>query len=65
MHLRHSALAASALFRTLATAVPAGRYYLMISAIMNNQALVWIQAIALDAGENTITLSAANAQAMR
>jgi hypothetical protein len=45
--------------------VPPGRYYLMISAQINGQPLVWGQAITLNAGTNSITLSAANAQPLK
>jgi hypothetical protein len=42
-------------------AVPAGTYYLMISARYNNQPLAWEQAVQLHPGSNTVTLSPANA----
>lgn len=45
--------------------VPPGTYYLMISAVVNGQPLMWGQAITLHAGANSITLSAANAQPVR
>lgn len=45
--------------------VPPGTYYLMISAQINGQPMVWGQAVTLHAGANSITLSAANAQPMQ
>lgn len=42
-------------------AVPAGTYYLMISARVNNQAYAWEQPVELHPGSNTVTLSLANA----
>jgi hypothetical protein len=45
--------------------VPPGTYYLMISAQLNGQPVVWNQAITLHAGSNSITLSAANSQPMK
>ncbi len=45
-------------------AVPAGTYYLMISARINNQVLAWEQPVQLHPGSNSITLSAANATPM-
>jgi hypothetical protein len=45
--------------------VPPGKYYLMISARYNNQALVWGQAVELKSGENTIKLDAGNASVMQ
>jgi hypothetical protein len=41
--------------------VPAGTYYLMISAPYNNKSLVWGQAVNLKPGANSITLSVSNA----
>jgi len=41
--------------------VPPGTYYLMISAFYNKQPLVWGQAIQLNPGSNSITLSEQNA----
>ncbi|MDP8988646.1 MAG: hypothetical protein M3N41_01015 [Acidobacteriota bacterium] len=41
--------------------VPAGTYYLMISARVNNQALSWSQAVQLKAGTNSVTLDRNNA----
>ncbi len=41
--------------------VPPGIYYLMISARYNNQALVWGQAVELNAGSNSVTLDQSNA----
>ena len=45
--------------------VPPGTYYLMISAQINGQPLTWGQAIALHAGSNSFTLTAANAQQLK
>ncbi|HUB51398.1 MAG TPA: carboxypeptidase-like regulatory domain-containing protein [Terracidiphilus sp.] len=45
--------------------VPPGTYYLMISAPLNGQPVVWGQAVTLHAGENSITLTAANSQPLR
>jgi len=45
--------------------VPPGTYYLMISARVNNEGMVWGQAVTLHAGINAITLSAINAQPMQ
>ena len=45
--------------------VPPGTYYLMISAPVNGQPMVWGQAVTLHAGANSITLTAANAQPMK
>jgi hypothetical protein len=45
--------------------VPPGTYYLMISAILNGQPVVWGQAVTLHAGSNSITLTAANSQPMK
>jgi hypothetical protein len=45
--------------------VPPGTYYLMISAPINGQPMVWSQAVTLHAGANSITLSASNAQPMK
>ena len=41
--------------------VPAGTYYLMISARYNNQSLVWEQPVQLQAGANTVKLDQGNA----
>jgi hypothetical protein len=41
-------------------AVPAGPYYLMISAQYNKQALVWDKPIQLKTGGNSLTLREAN-----
>ena len=41
--------------------VPPGSYYLMISTRVNNQALVWDQAVQLKAGSNSMTLDQSNA----
>jgi hypothetical protein len=41
--------------------VPPGRYFLMISARHNNQALVWGQEVQLKAGQNSLTLGESNA----
>jgi hypothetical protein len=60
-----SAVRADASGKGTMPGVPPGTYYLMVSAMVNGQALVWNQAITLHAGANSITLSAANAQPMR
>jgi len=44
--------------------VPPGTYYLMISARYNNQPLVWLQGVQVNAGSNSITLDTRNATAM-
>lgn len=41
--------------------VPPGTYYLMISAMYNNQSLVWGQAVQLKSGRNSVTLDLSNA----
>jgi hypothetical protein len=41
--------------------VPPGTYYLDITARVNNQALVWGQAVQLKAGANSMTLDQSNA----
>jgi hypothetical protein len=41
--------------------VPPGTYYLDITARVNNQALVWSQAVQLKAGANSLTLDQSNA----
>jgi hypothetical protein len=43
-------------------AVPAGTYYLMISARYNNQALTWDNPVQLKPGANSLTLSVQNAR---
>ncbi len=45
--------------------VAAGTYYLMISAQYNNRALVWDKPIQLKAGNNSLTLSEANASVVK
>jgi hypothetical protein len=45
--------------------VPPGTYYLMISTRFNNQTLLWLQAVQVNAGANSITLDARNATAMQ
>jgi hypothetical protein len=45
--------------------VPAGTYYLMISARYNNQTLMWLQPVRVNAGANSITLDARNATPMQ
>lgn len=44
--------------------VAPGTYYLMISARYNNQPLMWVQAVQLKPGVNSITLDASNATPM-
>jgi hypothetical protein len=41
--------------------VPPGTYYLMISAVYNQQPLIWNQAVQLKAGANSLTLNPGNA----
>jgi hypothetical protein len=41
--------------------IPTGTYYLMISARYNNQSLMWLQPVRVNAGANSITLDARNA----
>jgi hypothetical protein len=45
--------------------VPAGNYYLMISALYNKQPLFWGQQVSLKAGANSVTLTQSNATVMR
>ncbi|MFZ2024616.1 MAG: hypothetical protein WBA18_01450 [Terracidiphilus sp.] len=45
--------------------VPPGTYYLLISAQLNGQPMVWGQAVTLHAGSNSFTLTAANSQPMK
>jgi hypothetical protein len=45
--------------------VPAGTYYLMISALYNKQPLFWGQQVNLRAGANSVTLSPNNATVMK
>lgn len=45
--------------------VPPGTYYMMVSAQVNGQPVVWGQAVTLHAGGNSITLTAANSQPMK
>jgi len=45
--------------------VPPGTYYLMISAQINGQPLLWGQAVTLHAGANSMTLNAGNAQPLK
>lgn len=45
--------------------IPAGTYYLMISAHYNNEALVWDTPIQLKTGNNSVTLSQANASVVK
>jgi hypothetical protein len=45
--------------------VPPGTYYLMISAQYNNQALVWDMPVQLKTGNNSLTLSQANASVVK
>lgn len=41
--------------------VPPGTYYLMISAVVNKQSMIWGQAVQLKVGANTLTLDQSNA----
>jgi hypothetical protein len=45
--------------------VPPGTYYLMISTRYNNQALIWEQAVQLQAGQNSLKLDQSNATPLR
>ncbi len=38
-----------------------GTYYLMISALYNNQGLIWTQGVQINQGQNTVTLDTSNA----
>ena len=44
--------------------VSPGTYYLMISTRFNNQSLVWLQPVRVNAGSNSMTLDARNAAVM-
>ncbi len=56
-----SAVRADASGRGTFPGVPPGVYYLMISALYNNQPLEWGQAVQLRAGANSVTLNLSNA----
>jgi hypothetical protein len=56
-----SAIRADANGNAIFPGVPAGTYYLMISARYNNQPIVWGQKVELKAGANSITLDQRNA----
>ena len=45
--------------------VPAGTYYLMISAVYDRQSLFWGQPVSLKAGANSVTLTPGNATVMK
>ena len=60
-----SAARADATGKATMPGVPAGTYYLMISAQFNQQALVWDRPIQLRAGNNSLTLSQANASVVK
>ena len=45
--------------------VPPGTYYLMISAVYNQQPLVWTQPVQLKPGANSLTLNPANATPLK
>jgi hypothetical protein len=45
--------------------VPAGNYYLMISALYNKQPLFWGQQVSLKSGANSVTLAQNNATVMK
>ena len=60
-----SAVRADATGRGTFPGVPAGVYYLMISALYNNQPLEWGQAVQLKAGANSVTLNLSNATKIR
>ncbi len=60
-----SAVRADASGRGTFPGVPPGVYYLMISALYNNQPLEWGQAVQLRAGANTVTLDLSNATKIR
>jgi hypothetical protein len=44
--------------------VPPGIYYLMISTRFNNQTLLWLQRVKVNAGSNSVTLDTGNAAVM-
>jgi hypothetical protein len=56
-----SAVRADANGRGTFPGVPAGTYFLMISARYNNQSLIWGQAVQVKAGSNSVTLDQSNA----
>ncbi len=56
-----SAVRADANGRGVFPGVPPGTYYLMISAVVNKQSLIWGQAVQLKAGANSLTLDQSNA----
>ena len=60
-----SAARADATGKAALPAVEAGTYYLMISTRYNNQALVWDTPIQLKIGNNSLTLSQANASVVK
>lgn len=60
-----SAVRADASGKGTMPGVPPGTYYLMVSAPLNGQPVVWGQAVTLHAGANSITLTAPNSQPMK
>ena len=60
-----SAVRADANGRGTLPGVPPGVYYLMISAIYNNQPFAWGQAVQLKPGANSVTLDLSNATAIK
>jgi hypothetical protein len=59
------AVRADATGKATFAAVPAGTYYLMISARYNNDALVWDKPVQLKAGDNSLTLDSSNGTPVR
>lgn len=60
-----AAIRADANGKATFSGVPAGTYYLMISALYNKQPLFWGQPVNLKAGTNSVTLTANNAAVMK
>jgi hypothetical protein len=60
-----AAIRADANGKATFSGVPAGTYYLMISALYNKQPLFWGQQVNLRAGANSVTLAPHNATVMK
>ncbi len=60
-----AAVQADASGKATFSGVPAGTYYLMISALYNKQPLFWGQQVNLKAGANSVTLTPTNATVMK
>lgn len=60
-----AAIRADANGKATFSGVPAGTYYLRISALYNKQPLFWVQQVNLKAGANFVTLTPNNATLMR